>query len=184
MPSALSWVDTWSAGMLAVVFYRLLCHHHSIVSDAMDCHRTKRYKTLSIIAATICVVSFTLILLRWRGPVSVWESLYIFPASFGLGLLNSTQFVGVSAAVEKSQLATTIGIFFLSQQIGMMIGASGSGALLQRTFRNALVKRLGDRDGMSEVSIPYDSLTFFRRILLLPKVHEEGVLIGSFSPPE
>ncbi|KAL9126249.1 MAG: hypothetical protein Q9175_007944 [Cornicularia normoerica] len=107
--------------------------------------RTKRYKVVSIIGATICVVSYVLILLRWRGPINVWESLYIFPASFGVGLLNSSQFVGVSTVVERPQLATTVSIFFLSQQMGMMIGASGSGALLQRTFRNSLVRSLGDR---------------------------------------
>ena len=104
-------------------------------------------------AATTGVVGFVLILFRWRGPINIWESLYIFPASFGVGLLNSSQFVAISASVEKPQLATTISIFFLSQQMGMMIGASGSGALLQRTFRNALEKTLGDHAGMSEVSI-------------------------------
>ena len=98
----------------------------------------------------------------------MWESLYIFPASFGVGLLNSSQFVAVSAAVEKPQLATTISIFFLSQQMGMMIGASGSGALLQRTFRNALVKKLGDQARMSEVSICNPTPIFSRRMLPLP----------------
>ena len=98
----------------------------------------------------------------------MWESLYIFPASFGVGLLNSSQFVAISAAVEKPQLATTISIFFLSQQMGMMIGASGSGALLQRTFRNALVKNLGDHAEMSEVNICNRTLIFSERTLPLP----------------
>ena len=119
-------------------------------------------------AATTGVVGFVLILFRWRGPINIWESLYIFPASFGVGLLNSSQFVAISASVEKSQLATTISIFFLSQQMGMMIGASGSGALLQRTFRNALEKTLGDHAGMSEVSICNRTVVFFRAMLLLP----------------
>ncbi|KAK0513525.1 hypothetical protein JMJ35_004511 [Cladonia borealis] len=130
--------------------------------------RTKRYKVVSIMAATTGVLSFFLILFRWRGPINTWESLYIFPASFGVGLLNSSQFVAISASVEKPQLATTISIFFLSQQMGMMIGASGSGALLQRTFRNALEKTLGDHAGMSEVSICNRTLVFSRRMLPLP----------------
>lgn len=114
------------------------------------------------------VVSYVLILLRWRGPINVWESLYIFPASFGIGLLNSSQFIAVSAAVDKTQLATTISIFFLSQQVGMMIGASGSGALLQKTFRNALEKSLGDRAEASEVSVFSCTLALCRKQLLLP----------------
>ena len=92
-------------------------------------------------------------MLRWQGQINVWESLYIFPASLGIGLLNSSQFIGLSASVEKSQLATTISIFFLSQQIGMMIGASASSALLRKTFRNALLDKLGNGRDSRQVSI-------------------------------
>lgn len=99
----------------------------------------------------------------------MWESLYIFPASFSVGLLDSSQFVGVSAAVERPQLATTISIFFLSQQMGMMIGASASGTLIQRTFRNALVKSLRGRAERSEVSVSLRTLIFCRKTL-----HENG----------
>lgn len=72
----------------------------------------------------------------------MWESLYILPAAMGIGLLNSSQFIGLSAAVQKAQLASTISTFFLSQQIGMMIGAGGSAALLRTVFRASLVKML------------------------------------------
>ena len=116
-------------------------------------------------------MSYVLILLRWRGPINLWESLYILPASFGVGLLNSSQFVGVSAAVERPQLATTLSLFFLSQQMGMMIGASGSGALLQRTFRSALMKSLGGHAERSEVSVLYCTLIYSGRMLPL---HEHG----------
>ena len=113
----------------------------------------------------------------------MWESLYIFPASFGVGLLNSSQFVGVSAAVERPQLATTISIFFLSQRMGMMIGASASGALLQRTFRNALVKSLRGRAERSEVSIFYRTLIYCRKMLPLPWARGGCLLAGFFSAP-
>lgn len=115
--------------------------------------RTKRYKVMSIIAAAISITSLIVILLRWHGRINVWESLYIFPVSLGVGLLNSSQFIGLSAAVEKSQLATTITVFFLSQQIGLMIGASASSALLRSAFRNALEKALRDRNDSSSVSV-------------------------------
>lgn len=107
---------------------------------------------MSIVAGTVSITSFVTILLRWHGRIIVWESLYIFPASLGVGLLNSSQFIGLSAAVERSHLATTISVFFLSQQIGMMIGASASSALLRRVFRAALVKNMGDRKDISQVS--------------------------------
>ncbi|MCJ1230460.1 hypothetical protein MMC12_007134 [Toensbergia leucococca] len=106
--------------------------------------RTKRYKKISIAAVSLCIISFIAIMLRWRGRINVWESLlYVFSASLGVGMLNSSQFIGLAASIEKPQLATAVSLFYLSQQMGLMIGASGSAALLRTSFRNALVKNLG-----------------------------------------
>ncbi|KAL8731087.1 MAG: hypothetical protein Q9166_003615, partial [cf. Caloplaca sp. 2 TL-2023] len=127
--------------------------------------RTKRYKSLSLFAAALCTVSFIAIMLRWHGRLNVWESLYILPASIGVGLLNATQFVAVSAAVEKKHLATSISIFLLSQQVGMMIGAGGSTALLRREFRDKLVERLGGRmDGAQIIKDVLDDNHAARRL--------------------
>ncbi|KAL8954453.1 MAG: hypothetical protein Q9183_007112, partial [Haloplaca sp. 2 TL-2023] len=145
----------------------------AIVGGALI-HRTKRYKLLSVIASSLCTASFILILLRWHGRISIWESLYPFPAALGVGLLNSTQFVGVSAAVEKPLLAKTISVFFLSQQIGMIIGAGGSSALLRRVFKDELVKKLGDgRHAMQTVK---DLLDHTRAFVGLPETVKEVAL--------
>ncbi|KAL8873070.1 MAG: hypothetical protein Q9174_001408 [Haloplaca sp. 1 TL-2023] len=131
-------------------------------------HRTKRYKLLSIVASSLCTASFILILLRWHGRISIWESLEPFPAALGVGLLNSTQFVGVSAAVERPLLAKAISVFFLSQQIGMIVGAGGSSALLRRVFRDGLVKNLGhERHGKQTVK---DLLDHTRAFVDLPEM--------------
>ena len=115
--------------------------------------RTKRLKVLSIVAAILCVLGFVVILFRWHGRINVWESLYIFPTSFGLGILNSSQFVGVSAGVDKRHVASTISIYTLSQQIGMILGAGGSSALVRRVFRDTLVQRLGMRMDREQVGV-------------------------------
>ena len=91
-------------------------------------------------------------MLRWRGQINVYESLYIFPASLGVGLLNSSQFTGLAASIEKPDLAMAVGVFYLSQQIGLMIGAGGSSALLRRAFSDILVADLGDVQGRDKVS--------------------------------
>lgn len=104
-------------------------------------------------AVFICIISFIAIMLRWRGRINVWESLYIFPASLGVGLLNSSQFTGLAASVEKSQLATAVSTFYLSQQIGLMIGAGGSAALLRRSFRDALMANLSGFPDADKVSV-------------------------------
>ncbi|KAI4190715.1 MAG: hypothetical protein L6R41_000577, partial [Letrouitia leprolyta] len=100
--------------------------------------RTKRYKTLSILASTISTASFVAILLRWRGRIEIWESLYLSPAALAIGLLNSSQFVALSAAVEKEHLATIISTYFLSLQLGILIGASASASLLRVVFGTTL----------------------------------------------
>ena len=81
-------------------------------------------------------------MLRWRGRINVWESLELFPASLGLGMLSSSQFVGLSASVDKDQQANTTSLFFLGQQIGMMIAASGSATLSREGFRRSLARKL------------------------------------------
>ena len=118
-------------------------------------------------AVFLCIISFIVIMLRWRGRINVWESFYIFPASLGVGMLNSSQFTGLAASVEKSELATAVSTFYLSQQIGLMIGAGGSAALLRRTFRDALMVNLSgfpnaDKVSGSKVTLKYSILPMIR----------------------
>lgn len=112
----------------------------------------KRCKALTMSASTLSIASIVLMALRWRQPIDVWESLYIFPAAMGVGLLNVSQFVALSAAVEKEQLAITTSMFFLSLQLGMLLGASGSAALLKSVFRGSLFKTLGSDAETQQVS--------------------------------
>ncbi|KAL8845676.1 MAG: hypothetical protein Q9221_009166 [Calogaya cf. arnoldii] len=111
----------------------------------------KRYKLLSIVAAMLGIGSFVAIMLRWHGRINIWESLYIFPVGLAVGLLSSTQYVGVSAAVERKDLATVISMLLLGQQISMMVGAGSSSALLRKVFHDALADKLGDRSASQKV---------------------------------
>ena len=109
-------------------------------------------------------------MLRWRGRINVWESLlYVFSASLGVGMLNSSQFIGLAASIEKPQLATAVSLFYLSQQMGLMIGASGSAALLRTSFRNALVKNLGHSADGKQVSLLKSPSILSRQSLLRTK---------------
>ena len=115
--------------------------------------RIRRLKVISTTASIITIAGLVLVAIRWRGPIPIWESLYIFPAAIGVGLLNSSQFVALSIAVEKSQLATSIGMFFLSQQLGMMFGASVSAVVLTSVFRKGLMKTVGSDERSVHVGI-------------------------------
>lgn len=151
-----------------------------------------RCKTISLFASTVSLAAFLTIALRWRGATNVWESLYILPATMGVGLLNSSQFIGLSAALQRSQLATTISTFFLSQHLGTMVRAATSAALLKSMFRSGLVRSVGDdHAGSEQVGAPnnrafklqltgqlaYKNILSDTRIApSLPQVLQEGVL--------
>ena len=90
----------------------LMTHHVS---------RTKRYKVMAIFTGLVDITSFVTILLRWRGPISAWKSLYIFPAGFAVVLLNASQLIALGAAVETKHMAQAIGLFTLSQRLGMLL---------------------------------------------------------------
>ena len=145
MPSGLLQLDITSKSR-----HRLLPQAQPTLSFEL---RTKKFKAAAIISSVLFASAFAVILVQWRGPINVWETLCIFPVGFVNGMLNSGQFVGVSATVEKSRLATAISLFFLSGQIGMMAGTSASSAILRPLFRNNLCSRLGDSEYAQKVSV-------------------------------
>ena len=68
-----------------------------------------------------------------------------------VGLLNSSLFIGLGATVGKENQAKATSLFFLSQSVGALIGASSSTALLNKIFRDALVAKLGGRADSEQV---------------------------------
>ena len=50
----------------------------------------------------------------------------------------NAQFIGLTAAAPEDQRGSAIGLYYLSQQLGMIFGIGGFAALLEKTFRNNL----------------------------------------------
>ncbi|KAL2014118.1 hypothetical protein VTN00DRAFT_1643 [Thermoascus crustaceus] len=113
--------------------------------------RTKRYKTISIVALLICVLSYFVIFLRWRTGANLWESLYAFPSGIMQGILLSGQFVGMSLSAPKDRVATAVGAYSLSQQLGLMLGTTAASAILQGVFGRTLLERLDGLPDKSEI---------------------------------
>lgn len=110
--------------------------------------RTASYKFLVVAATIISSVGYVLLILFWRGNTNIWESLYITPGGFGTGLLFAAAFVGLAASVDGSQLATATSVYFLSSNIGAIIGVSAASTVLETTVRGQLKKALhGIPDG-------------------------------------
>jgi MFS family permease len=107
--------------------------------------RTSRYKMLSVASAAISILAHLLITVRWRHGTNIWEAQYVDLIGVGFGMLLSTTFIGLSASAPKPQLATAIGMYYLSQQFGEILGVSISATILRGDFRNTLQKRLGDQ---------------------------------------
>lgn len=67
-------------------------------------------------------------------------------------MILSTQFVGLTISAPKAQSVIAVSVYYLSQQIGSMIGVATSAALLRRDFSHRLLQRLRDCDDQDTVS--------------------------------
>lgn len=98
------------------------------------------------------VLGYLLMTLRWRLGANAWESLYSFGGGLSTGLALSGQFIGLSASAPEDQRATAISVYFLCQQIGIIIGVGSSTALVEAVFETNLKRRLQGLPSTDEVS--------------------------------
>ncbi|KAI9791588.1 MAG: hypothetical protein M1816_003674 [Peltula sp. TS41687] len=104
-----------------------------------------RYKKLTLGAVAIAILAHLLVTLRWRHGTNIWEAQYVVLVGVGFGVVLATQFLALTASAPKAQLATAIGMYYLSQQFGEILGVSIAATILRIDFRNTLRRRLGDR---------------------------------------
>ncbi|KAH7333148.1 hypothetical protein BKA65DRAFT_403537, partial [Rhexocercosporidium sp. MPI-PUGE-AT-0058] len=103
---------------------------------------TGKFKTLLIIATTSSSLSYMLLALRWNNNISFWESLYIIPGGFGNGLVQSAAFVALTAKIANDDMAMACSSFYMSANIGTVVGLASTNAVLQGTLRYGLNKGL------------------------------------------
>ncbi|RAL10280.1 MFS general substrate transporter, partial [Aspergillus homomorphus CBS 101889] len=110
--------------------------------------RTRQYKIMELIALCLSTLIYVAIFIQWQDGCSIWESLYLFASGLTLGIVFSSQFVGMSASSPKSRLASCIGAYYLSQQLGFIVGPAAGLALVQGLFASRLGRSLvvPDRD--------------------------------------
>ena len=85
-------------------------------------------------------------------PISLWECLVLAPAAFSVGMTASAGFVGIGASVKQEQSAIAISVMYLSQQIGLIVGAAGGVGFARMGFGSFLKRELAQREGREEVS--------------------------------
>lgn len=109
----------------------------------MDTSSTGRYKLLSILCLSLASLSYLLIAIRWPQGPRRWELLYTFGSGMGIGGLFATSFMGLSASIPKDMSATAITVYYMSQQLGMILGVTLAAAACRRTFEAQLFRHLG-----------------------------------------
>ncbi|KAB8202937.1 major facilitator superfamily domain-containing protein [Aspergillus parasiticus] len=104
--------------------------------------RWKRYRTMTAIAVFGAVLTYLLIFIRWRNGCHLWEVVYLLPNGIAIGILFTTQFIGMSLGAPNENLTTCITTYYLAQQLGNIIGPAANVGVVQRVFMGKLKKNL------------------------------------------
>ncbi|CEO58558.1 hypothetical protein PMG11_03271 [Penicillium brasilianum] len=105
--------------------------------------KTVKYRKVALIAISISILSQFVMIVRWANGIQGLEVHYCFPWATGSGMLLSAQFIALTICAPEGQMASATAVYYLSQQVGQIIGTSVSTAALQQLFRRRLDIDLG-----------------------------------------
>ncbi|GAB7355427.1 hypothetical protein MBLNU459_g5939t2 [Dothideomycetes sp. NU459] len=114
--------------------------------------RTGRYKLPTVLSSVSALACFTLLIAFWRGDTGVWQSLFIFPGGLAAGMAQSAVFVGLTAGVERKDIAIAASGLYLSSNLGAVAGVSGGSAVFQAGLRASLDEVLGGEPNGEEIA--------------------------------
>ena len=101
---------------------------------------------MTVIAVCGTVMTYLLIFIRLRSGCDLWEVVYLLPNGMAVGILFTTQFLGMSLGVPNESLTTCITTYYLTQQLGSIIGPAANVAVVQRVFIGKLENSLNGWD--------------------------------------
>lgn len=100
------------------------------------------------------MLGYFLVALRWPHGPSHWELVYTVLCSTGNGGFLATQFVSFTALTPTGSSATAMTMYYISQQVGMIFGAT-VGATLSRAFlKYGLIRKMGTDTAVLQVCFP------------------------------
>lgn len=97
---------------------------------------------MTIVSIFVSNSSFLAIFLRWRGAAGWLETLYGFPIGVGFGVSLSAAFIGLTSSVEASKVAVSTSGFYLSLNLGSLMGVSSASLLISSFVKHTLHQRL------------------------------------------
>ncbi|EWC47312.1 hypothetical protein DRE_03431 [Drechslerella stenobrocha 248] len=130
--------------------------------------RTGRYKRYLIFAICLSAASLLLITIRWRGHTNIFETAYIAPAAFGIGLINTVAFIALTASVSYKDQAMATSGFYLCDNLGLVIITSLGNAVLQLALNKRLHVKLWDIPSERREEIIHQVMTSIWNIRDLP----------------
>lgn len=114
------------------------------------------------------------VFLHWRGAASWLVTMYGFPIGLGFGVSLSAAFIGLTAGLDPSKVSISTSGFYLSLNLGSVIGVSISSLLISSFVKSALQERL---QGVPDAArIIQDVTANLGSIELLPEAIAEIVL--------
>ncbi|RMJ17737.1 hypothetical protein CDV36_002563 [Fusarium kuroshium] len=113
--------------------------------------KTHRYKGLTAFGNIVGLFGFSLIFLRWRGSTRWFDALLVALPGTGMGVIQSTTFVHLAASLDRSEIAIAGASWFLAQNIGVLMGASISTAMINYALRHGLETLLNGIEGRDEI---------------------------------
>lgn len=83
---------------------------------------------LALLAVYICIA------IQWRQGFPTWHIALLFIAGFATGVIFPAVFMGMASRAPEGMMHTCLGTYYLSQQLGMIIGPAVGAALSQNIF--------------------------------------------------
>lgn len=130
-------------------------------------YRKRRYKLPIILASKNSIIAFVSLIFSWRGHSTPAESLLIFSGGFGTGMAHSAIFVYLNNSVANEDMAIASSGFYLSTNIGGMVGVSLASAASQIILQRGLLNALKEYPNKKEVSALSLSLKLAYRLTRL-----------------
>ncbi|KAF4974866.1 hypothetical protein FZEAL_8283 [Fusarium zealandicum] len=127
--------------------------------------KTGQYKIPCIISGLCSTVAWTLLLVCWRGSTPSWQTVFLFPGGFGIGLAHASLYIGLAASVESADMAIAGTGYYLCGNVGAVAGLSAHNALFQATLQQSLSRKLEDVvDGTKIARKAMENLDFVKNL--------------------
>lgn len=105
--------------------------------------RTGRHRSTGIASLGVALFSMILLTCRWPLGPERWELLYLVGAAAGMAGVISSTFVSLSAITPQEHSPAVVTIYYLAQQIGMIVGVTAAAIISRNCLRDGLLQTLG-----------------------------------------